>query len=86
MEKHDIPKLEKHIKELTHNLNSLANNKEFDELLTIIHKPGWTSIAEFQLASAVVDSMMAHTRALTELKTALMNASRRVGEAKSAGA
>jgi len=86
MEKHDITKLEKHVKELNQNLNSLADNTEFDELLRIIHRPGWTTPAEFLFAMGVVESMTVHARALTDLKRTLINASRKVSETKSAGA
>jgi len=86
MEKHDIPKLERHIKELSQNLTGLADNTEFDELLKIIHRPGYTTPAEFLFAIGVVESMTAQTRAMTDLKRTLVNACRKVGESKSAGA
>jgi len=86
MEKHDISKLEKHVKELNQSLNGLADNTEFDELLKIIHRPGWTTPAEFMFAMGVVESMTVHARALTDLKRTLINASRKVSETKSAGA
>ena len=86
MEKHDISKLEKNVKELHQNLAGLADNNEFDELLKIIHRPGWTTPAEFLFAMGVVESMTVHARALTDLKRTLINASRKVSETKSAGA
>jgi len=64
----------------------LADNTEFDELLRIIHRPGWTTPAEFLFAMGVVESMTVHARALTDLKRTLINASRKVSETKSAGA
>ncbi len=86
MEKHDVTKLERHIKELSQNLTGLADNTEFDELLKIIHRPGWTTLPEFLFATGIVESMTAQTRAMHDLKRTLLNASRKVGESKSAGA
>ena len=86
MEKHDLTKLEKNIKELNQSLSSLSANSEFDELLKIIHRPGWTTPAEFAFAIGVVESMTAHAKAMTDLKRTLINASRKVGETKSVGA
>jgi hypothetical protein len=41
MDKHDVMHLERQIKELGGTLTSLADDKDFQEFITIIHRPGW---------------------------------------------
>ena len=38
--------IESHVNTLTRGLKGLSEDPEFTELLTIIHRPGWTTPAE----------------------------------------
>jgi hypothetical protein len=78
MEKHDLTHLETKVKELRDTLTSAADNSDFDEFLTIIHKPGFTSVAEVALLRGVVDSMNEHSKTLLGLKHVLLNAASKV--------
>ena len=78
MDKHDVTHLEAQIKELGGCLNSLANDRDFHEFITIIHRPGWTTVAEHLLVTGVVDSMLAQAKTLVGLKQVLVNGSRAV--------
>jgi hypothetical protein len=80
MEKHDVTKLEGRINELSHSLKQLSNDGEMQELLQIIHRPGWTTPAEALLVSGIVDSMVAKTKTLMDLKHTLMAGSRAIGK------
>jgi hypothetical protein len=91
MEKHNVIKLEAKIKELIGALAQLSGQalaaaqtvpSDLQELLTIIHRPGWTSVAEGILVEGVVDSMLLQTRTLSSLKQVLLTGSRAVGSAK----
>ena len=75
---HDMKQIESRCKTLTHHLKELADETDFNELMTIIHKPGWTTVAEFQLVNAVLDSMTAQAKHLADLKHALMAGARAV--------
>ncbi len=77
-EPHDARKLETRTKELRQGLAKLADEKDFEELLTIIHRPGWTTPAEFIFAMGILNSMAAHTNALLGLKEVLLAGSRAV--------
>lgn len=79
MLKHDVARLEAQVKEMSHSLKQLADGKEFEEFVLLIHRPGWTTPAEFMLVSGVVDSMLAQTKSLASLKQALLVGSRQVG-------
>jgi hypothetical protein len=57
----------------------VADSADFEELISIIHRPGWTTVAEALLVAGVVEAMHAHTQALAGLKQALLAGSRAVG-------
>ena len=78
MDKHDVTHLETQIKQLGRCFSSLADDRDFQELITIIHRPGWTTVAEHLLVTGVVDSMLAQAKTLVGLKQALLNGSRAV--------
>jgi hypothetical protein len=77
-EAHDIAKLEARTRELRQGLAKLADRKDFEELLKIIHRPGWTTPAEYMFAVGILDSMTAHSSVLAGLKEVLMAGSRAV--------
>jgi hypothetical protein len=78
--KHDIPQLEKSIKALHEAVRGLAGDDDFLELLKIIHFPGYTTPAEFELVFGVVNSMQAQVRELTGLRRTLVTASHEIIE------
>jgi hypothetical protein len=49
-----------------------------EELLKIIHKPGFTSLAEGMFIEAMVASLHGHIGAALELRTSLLSAASRV--------
>ena len=79
MEKHDIAQLERHVQNLGTAMERLHNRKEFDDLIAHLHRPGWTTPAEFIFATGIVESMLAHTNALSQLKVQLLHGSSLVG-------
>jgi hypothetical protein len=74
----DPKQVETRCHELTHALKAVADNKEFDELRTIIHKPGWTTPAEGLLVQGILDSMLAQAKYMAGLKQTLMAGARAV--------
>ncbi|HXH27197.1 MAG TPA: hypothetical protein VNG90_04840 [Candidatus Acidoferrum sp.] len=86
---HDIEKLGRNIQELESELHKLVgmrmegaeggDDDGWKELFKIIHFPGWTTPAEYQLVSSIVESMMGQARAMTNLKQNLLQASRQIG-------
>jgi hypothetical protein len=75
----EIKHIESRCKELTQNLKSLADEKELSELMTIIHRPGWTTPAEALLVNGYLDSMSAHAKHIANLKQTLLEGARAVG-------
>jgi hypothetical protein len=78
MEQHEVTHLETRIKDLCRSLASVANDKDFMALLPIIHRPGWTTVAEAMLVKGLIDAMHAHTQTLAELKQVLVKGSHAV--------
>jgi hypothetical protein len=66
------------VKALSAQLKTLADTSDVEELLVLIHKPGWTTIAELTLVSGVVDSIQGHANNLTELRKTLLSGSRAI--------
>jgi hypothetical protein len=71
-------RLEGQVKEFRKYLGDLAAPGEYEEFLRIIHRPGWTTPAEFAFVSAILDGMVANVRGLAQMKTALLTASKEV--------
>jgi len=78
MEKQSIEYLEAQVKELSRSLASLANEKDWQALIPIWRRPGWTTPAEFVLVTGVVNSIVAQTKTLINLKEVLIKGSREV--------
>ncbi|WP_233860278.1 hypothetical protein [Paraburkholderia sp. HD33-4] len=77
----DIKTLEDKIDRLTRTLSELARIPP--GLGPIIHKPGWTSIAESALFEAGIDGLQTHAEAMTEQCKRLTDAANKVGNEKS---
>ncbi len=54
---HDVTKLEKQLKTLDERLKELQRVELTQKLVPIIHRPGWTTPAEFFLVSTAVESL-----------------------------
>src|SRR5262245_45471030 len=68
----DISALEKKVTDLSNALAHLSTAEDFKKLILILKRPGWTTPAEFTFASAIIDSMLGHTRALAAQKQELL--------------
>jgi hypothetical protein len=87
MEKHELAKLESKIKGVADTLRGLAPLTEphaaatgLLDLLNIIHKPGWTTVADGIFVNGILDSMSVHARALSGLQETLISGARAVGQ------
>jgi hypothetical protein len=70
--------LEPKLRELSDALQDLADDQGFEELFEIIHRPGWTTPAELEFFTGIVETITAQARALTALKGTLVLGSSRV--------
>jgi hypothetical protein len=70
--------IETQLKELHASLQHLSGGDSVDSMVSVIHKPGWTTKAEVAFFTGIVDSMIAHTKALTSLKQVLLSGAAKV--------
>jgi hypothetical protein len=78
MEKQHIEKLEAQVNEVHASMHSLTADGPVVDLVTIIHKPGFTTIAEYTLLAGILEAMLAHTKVLAGLKQALLSGAAKV--------
>ena len=86
MEKHELTQLEGEIQALKTSHAALASGDSLDELLKIIHRPGWTTPAELAFVLTGLASVRAQTAQLTSLTNGLVAAAKLVGAGRAAGA
>ena len=75
----DLDRLDKKITALSKALANLGKGTDGKELLLIIRKPGWTSIAELGFTNAMLDTAAIQLRALETTMAGLKNAAAKVG-------
>jgi hypothetical protein len=73
--RHDVDRLETRIRYLRHSLSVLADHKSFETLIRLIHQPGYTTAAEFELVSGLIESMHDQANTLAELALLVVTAS-----------
>lgn len=86
MEKHELTQLEGEIQALKTSHAALASGDSLDELLKIIHRPGWTTPAELAFVRTGLESIRAQTAQLNALTHGLLNAAKLVGASRAASA
>jgi hypothetical protein len=74
-----VEKLEEQVGQLREVLRDLSDDKSFDEFLTVIHRPGWTTPPEWMLVEGGVRSMTAMATALNDLKQGIFAGASAVG-------
>jgi hypothetical protein len=77
---HNIQRLEDKCRGLDQALAELAGQKVGGRLGGIVHGPGWTTIAEFALVEANLDSLHAHVALLARQVQELTAAAGKVGQ------
>ena len=75
---HDMQQIESRCKTLAHHMKELADETDLNELMIIIRKPGWTTVAEFLFVNGFLDSMTAQAKHLVDLKKTLLAGARAV--------
>ena len=74
-----IQRFEGKVREMKSALAALPGGDFHEKLIIVIHRPGWTTIAEGQFFEAAADSILAQTRQLAQLHQQLMAAADSVG-------
>lgn len=85
---HNNPQHDAQIKALEGRLKTLgdklsgfnAHAQQINDLLPIIHRPGWTTPAEILLVSGLVESLLQHSQILDATHAALIRGASAVGK------
>ena len=67
------------IRRLQESMNKLTSENRAEQLLQIIHRPGWTTPQEAQLVHAMLDALTQHVDAVETAHRALVAASEGIG-------
>ena len=62
-----VQRFERKLREVKQAIAKLPGDEYHEELLKIVGRAGWTTLAEGIFFEALVESMLAHTRDLTQL-------------------
>jgi len=90
---HHIHDNGEHVKNIDARLRKLAaafsdagSSDDLDELFLIIHRPGWTTPAEIALIHSLIDATESSLAGAMQLRGALVDGARAVGEASTVAA
>jgi hypothetical protein len=75
-----VQRFERKLREVKQAIANLPGDEYHEELLKIVRRAGWTTLAEGIFFDALVESMLAHTRDLTQLHQRLKAAFEAVQE------
>ena len=79
---HDIAGLEGKLRALGAATSKLAEAKHVDQLMPIIHRPGWTTVQEAALVHLMADTLQHHVNGLHQAFDALVNIADQIGKKK----
>jgi hypothetical protein len=77
---HDIPALETKVRTLGEAISKVGDAKHAELLARIIHRPGWTTVAEHELVHAHLDAFHSQVSGLHKGLDALLAIARKIGE------
>ena len=80
-----IASLEKQIQELGRLIQASGSDDDVQELLRIIHRPGWTTPAEALLVQELIEATIASAKQTTQLRQALIKGAKAVGTPTTVG-
>lgn len=79
---HDVDQLKKGVGSLDTAISQLHNAKHAERLITIIHRPGWTTPQEFQLVQAHIEALSEHVRQVHKGFDTLVAIADKIGKSK----
>jgi hypothetical protein len=81
MKEAEIQDLESRLKELARAIGDLGDGSDVENLIPIIHRPGWTTLPEFTFVAGTTEALTAQVRTVNELKRTLVEGAGMIAEA-----
>jgi hypothetical protein len=78
MEKHHTTQLDAQINALHTSLARLSSEEPLTELIQIVHRPGWTTVAEEAFFMGILEAMGSQTKTLSAMKQVLLSGAAKV--------
>lgn len=85
VEEKEIRALESSLKRLSQSLAELGGGRDIEELIPIIHGPGYTTEVEHYFVAGITDSLTQQVQNVTWLKNLLIEGTRVIGEPDAKG-
>jgi hypothetical protein len=85
VEEKEIRALESSLKRLSQSLAELGGGQDIEELIPIIHGPGYTTEVEHYFVAGITDSLTQQVQNATWLKNLLIEGTRVIGEPDAKG-
>jgi hypothetical protein len=85
MEEKEIRALESSLKRLSQSLAELGGGRDIEELIPIVHGPGYTTEVEHYFVAGITDSLTQQVQNVTWLKNLLIDGTRVIGEPEATG-
>lgn len=76
-----VAHLEGRVRELGRQLETMSDSSDLEEMIILMHRPGWTTLAEYLLVGAALDAIQQQVELLTGMRQALLNGSRAIAQA-----
>lgn len=76
-----IDEIDRRLRQLSDAFTDLGTLDDFEELFTIIHKGGWTTVIDVQFMNIVVDAAERAVDDARHLRRALLEGARAIGKA-----
>jgi hypothetical protein len=78
VEEQYIDQMETKLNHVHKALQHLAGHQPVTQLLDVIRKPGWTTVAEQALFAGLLDALVGHVNIITSLKQVLLSGASKV--------
>jgi hypothetical protein len=79
MPEKSVAQIEHKLTALKKDIQQLSNANVYDQLVQIIHKPGWTTVAESRFFETTLELISAQVQMLSQVQRGLLEASQAVG-------
>jgi hypothetical protein len=72
--------LEPKIRAIQEQLKQISSEKNTEQLITIIHRPGWTTVREAEFVHAMLDSLAHQVEGVSRAHGALVTVADKIGQ------